>query len=139
MNLRSKWKISKISMFVLLALDFLIAVISPVISIKYGNPELAGILLFILMNFLIYLTLLVMGICMFYNLELAKTEKRTKKQELVIRQNFWGRIILLIIAGFVSWIYSIIYPSSDWFLVMFILFALSVVIGSWFGRTIIKK
>lgn len=123
----------------LIILDFLTAITSPFL-IKYEYGYLAKYLLMIFYNVLIPLTGLFMVLTFVYNFKYSYEEKRTKKQELVVKQNFWGRIISLLISLIIIIAYILFRPLDLLGIVlMFILFLLSIFVGPLFGKKIIRK
>lgn len=133
-----KLKNLKIITISLTVLAFLIAIASP-FMVKYGYFSLAKSLLAFLYDILIPVTGFFMILTFIYNFKLANTEKRTEKQELIVKQKFWGRISLLTLSGIISFLYSLVNPLGYWIAIMFLLFVLSILAGPLFGRIIIKE
>jgi hypothetical protein len=126
----------KITMISIVILDFLIAIISPIL-VRYGYSSAAESLFNILYNFLIPLTGFLMIFTFICNIKNSYTKKRTAKQELDIKQKFWGRISLLAISALISFVCTFL--SDLWLPLMFLLFILSFYLGPSFGRLIIRK
>jgi len=137
---REKYKLKnlRITTISLMIIDFFIAIISPFLF-RY-EYFLAKYLVIFLFNVLIPLTSFFMIVTFIYNLRVSYIEKRTKEQELIIRQRFWGRIWLLGISTIIIFIY-IFFKDFDLvgIIIMFSLIFLSLLIGPFFGKLIIRK
>jgi len=141
MEREGKFIIKNLKAFTLgiMALDFVIAVLSPVMA-GYGYSSVAESLYFVLYNVLIPLTILLTITAFIQNMKTSHTEKRTPEQELDIKQKFWGRMFLIGLSVAVMLVYTL-FANLDLygFVLMFLLFALSIYLGPVFGKMIIKK
>ncbi|MFH0829690.1 MAG: hypothetical protein V1887_00830 [Candidatus Aenigmatarchaeota archaeon] len=123
----------------IMALDFVIAILSPIMA-GYGYSSVAESLYFVLYGVLIPLTILLTITAFIQNMKTSHTEKRTPEHELDVKQKFWGRISLIGLSVTVMLVYTL-FANLDLygFVLMFLLFALSVYLGPVFGRLVIKK
>lgn len=129
----------KITTIILIVLAFLIAIVSP-FMVKYGYSDLAKTLLIFLYNILIPITGFFMILTFVYNFKSAHEEKRTEQKELIIKQKFWGRMSLLALSVVIMFVYTLFKPLDLLgIVIMFLLFALSILVGPVFGKIIIRK
>lgn len=134
-------KYSKIGMTaaILLGLCFLLAIISPVLA-NMGYTETSAFLLNILFNFLIPATSILLIWAFIDNLRIAQTTKIKNKDEIGAKQKILGIFGLLFISVIILMIVSFFYDNDFYLMIlMFILFAISFVMGKRFGQIIIKK
>lgn len=134
-----KLKNLKILTISIIVLDFVIAILSPIMA-RYGYSSIAKSLLIFLYNILIPITGFLMIITFIYNMKKSYTEKRTEKQELIVKQIFWGRMALLALSVVIMFAYTF-FKQLDLLgiVIMFLLFILSILFGPLFGKLIIRK
>jgi cell division protein FtsW (lipid II flippase) len=127
----------RIATISLLVIDFLVAIAAPVAS-RLGYSFLSESLPY-LYSILIPLTSFFIIITFVSNIKSSYNEKRTKKQELRVRQSFWGRVGLLGLVAVIAFIYGLFRYDIIWLIAMFVLFFLAIILGPLFGRLIIRK